>query len=940
MRKIRHKEAETIIRSHNALLKTVRSSVTDTELWQYIINQIADPVHNRPIKKVDENEVDRSKKWNSKTETWVTTQPNTTRGANKYTQSTKKMATTLSPPNGKIKLYEYGLGESVGLIINMEVKTVKIKPKYVFPKTINSDKKPWLKRKKTDINSYADELKEISIENLRKQQNSISDEGRIAETNEILASISAESISGVFATKDQLIYRIAAIGMQQLVMQKLNLSTPIFIHSKEKGFKVYSTKQQTEDIKTAQSLPQQSLIHQYLKFIEVNKLTFDTSISEAITEQPTHKNYLDCVKKQYFSNLGSFVKKLSLFFNAQPKEVEIMAMAKIIMQNKNPMELLQLINKTFNVDKYYSNTIKRLMQDFEVRTIVLAATSQVNSTPEKTASNTTLESILHRFYFNLVRYNQPGENLPLIEHLHAYNNSVRPNCRIKISHDVLRSAGEETVYDKMELTTVEMSALALASILNPKTITAEKTIFSADEVETALQQLDNLVRIARQRYDYRIKHNDSQIHISNWNKGIKDARSLLIDLLPMQHNYMLSSTDKDQILADISSEYAKINTIENLDSCYQQHTNTSLYTQLRHPTWSYVKSLFTQQQKSATAVKIDKIYAAYKHRIITLQKKYLDECEVIFKQMDTLEKLHSAMQEKMNEAECKTSQSTATAVMDLFSKIQTQLELSITQMIEKKQAIYIARCNDTFNIIWTEEELKQAMLKISIDSEFSDSPSTKIKVNALFEERTKIIQQTIAAEQAEYVNRCEDIFNRIDTHANLRQAMSLIQRENEFTASLTVSNQVTGLFNNRMEGFEIVAVVKPASNTPHEEMPVAYAEEVTDNKELKDEKHVQPSTNNNLHFLFQPSAPTMEAMQVDELEKTKESQVNTSKMALKNSKHSTLARKKGHVNSGKYTNAVKQSFTHIDSAFKSLPEVATDDVNDKTTNNKISAMAT
>ena len=55
--------------------------------------------------------------------------------------------------------------------------------------------------------------------------------------------------------------------------------------------------------------------------------------------------------------------------------------------------------------------------------------------------------------------------------------------------------------------------------------------------------------------------------------------------------------------------------------------------------------------------------------------------------MDTPEKLQSAMQEKMNEAECKTSHSTATAVMDLFLRIQTQLELSITQMIEKKQAI-------------------------------------------------------------------------------------------------------------------------------------------------------------------------------------------------------------------------------------------------------------
>jgi hypothetical protein len=616
MKTITHEEVQKIILSHNALVKTVRTSVKDRLLWEYIINQIADPVNNRPLKSVDESLIDRSYKWNSLEQSWEKSAASQKkRGAKKHTRFSKKMACTLAPMNGQIKLYEYGLGESVGLI--MDIGKAKVKPKYIFPKTVNSDRKPWLKRKKSSQNIHTD-LQAISIKELRKLQNISTKENGVARTNEILASISSDSLVGVFATKNQLIYRIASIGMQQLVMQKLNREVPLFIHSPTKGFSVYSLQQQLEDVITAAGLPPQSIIHQYLKFINTSTLLEQLNHNSA-----TISEHL----KQAFEKLVKTCRDFIVpYFHTATPESKTIVMQESQKKINNPKKFLELINNEFKLFKYYSRDIATLLQNNNITDVVLTALNYKST--NKIGVGLELEDALRHLYFNLLRYDTSRRNVPLIEHLHAFVNTQSDNyCPIYINRDVMRSEGEETYYVNTVQARVDISGLAIASLSNPEILTTIHTLYSTNDIEHDLRQLDYFLKIDQPYYDYSFQYDRSIINLNYYSNHIMKARARLILLLPENHNYLLSSKDKSQILQKKEAQFSTMRSIENIEDYYKKITHSSLYTQQRNKRYDSFISFFTnQRRKSATAGKIDHLYTKYLQKIKSKQSIFLQQC--------------------------------------------------------------------------------------------------------------------------------------------------------------------------------------------------------------------------------------------------------------------------------------------------------------------------
>lgn len=253
--------ALSVVASLNGLAKSVRSSNNDFRCWLYLLHQISFPSHYRPVKSLDAG-VDRGRYFNPETQTWHTRNlEGRIRGASKNTLFTKKLSTTLLARDGYTRLFRHGIGESVGILFDRN--DCRIKGKYIFSESMNTDERPWLKHRDLAEDKHR-LLKSTPLSTLQKQIDEQRSQGLIPEANEILAGLNRKAMIGIYATKDTLRDRVAALAMQGFVFHLLNKELPLFIITPEQGIEIYDKEQQKLDIETASNQPSLHAAKEYL----------------------------------------------------------------------------------------------------------------------------------------------------------------------------------------------------------------------------------------------------------------------------------------------------------------------------------------------------------------------------------------------------------------------------------------------------------------------------------------------------------------------------------------------------------------------------------------------------------------------------------------------------------------------------------------------------
>lgn len=260
-------ETLKIIRNSQALVKTVRSSCIDFHCWDHLLDQLADPVSARPVKPINEDEIDRGRIFDPLIKTWSSRNlDRKVRGAKKQTTYTKKMSASFLPPHGNMQLFEHGIGEDVALIFDST--KCELKDKYIFLEGINSNTKPWLKRKElSETQQPAHAIKPIPLEQLKISYPKLKE---IKPFNEILARFSQESLIGILAVQNSLLHRIVALAMHDYIYKKLNLDLPIFfIRDNPFGTDIerYTQSGQADDIRAAQYFNEREPVNQYFKML-------------------------------------------------------------------------------------------------------------------------------------------------------------------------------------------------------------------------------------------------------------------------------------------------------------------------------------------------------------------------------------------------------------------------------------------------------------------------------------------------------------------------------------------------------------------------------------------------------------------------------------------------------------------------------------------------
>ena len=212
--------ARQIIKNLNGLAKTICSPLDDNQSWDLFFENlkknsaaISDEKKSEPI------------------------------------DDDKLTATTLLPSNGKIKLFKPRLPEwqvMVGVLFDMDA--CERPEQYVF--STNAASKDWFNVPGKKIPDNVLKTR-VSLEELQTILRKSEERGVILENNELLVKVSPESLSAVFATKDELFDRLNALDKQILIKQELGLNLPILIITPEAGVSVYTKDRQKRDIQEA-----------------------------------------------------------------------------------------------------------------------------------------------------------------------------------------------------------------------------------------------------------------------------------------------------------------------------------------------------------------------------------------------------------------------------------------------------------------------------------------------------------------------------------------------------------------------------------------------------------------------------------------------------------------------------------------------------------------
>ena len=241
-----------LIQREAAVVKTFNSLffVKEPRAWPFLINQLADPNHNRPIPQLGPSQqAVRAKYWNPRTGVSTNPRPlNPKRGQPKKPGDrgygfTKKTAVTLIPRNGKIHLFRADREHQLGLMFNLNHCYLKDE-KYIWTANASSDSRYWLGsdwihcRRSVGLQGLKDSLR-------TKESNFVG-----PEHNEMLIGLSAQALSSIVVTRPELLAtRLNALRFQSYVQWKLHKKLPIVCIAQSHSPWIYDAQQQLADIR-------------------------------------------------------------------------------------------------------------------------------------------------------------------------------------------------------------------------------------------------------------------------------------------------------------------------------------------------------------------------------------------------------------------------------------------------------------------------------------------------------------------------------------------------------------------------------------------------------------------------------------------------------------------------------------------------------------------
>ena len=232
-------KALKLIRRCQAAVKMMRLSNDDKNI-SYVVDQLCNPKKKRPIKTLDPGS-ERNSFWNPRTGSWHLRDIQGLRGRNKDTPYTKKMAVSLLPPHGKIKLF-FEKGTSIGFVFDLSKCHLK-NEKYVWYRNANSNSKWWIK----GAVSAPRLIPSVPLEQLQKQLSEFAASNRVPEHNELLIGLTSQALEAILIDGDSLVLRLYAIKIRYYCKQALGVDLPILRISTTDKPMPYSVIEQYKD---------------------------------------------------------------------------------------------------------------------------------------------------------------------------------------------------------------------------------------------------------------------------------------------------------------------------------------------------------------------------------------------------------------------------------------------------------------------------------------------------------------------------------------------------------------------------------------------------------------------------------------------------------------------------------------------------------------------
>lgn len=578
-----------VIKENHGAIKTVPSPLSMNAAWLKILPQLADPKHNRPVKKIDENEIDRSRAYHPKLNIWETKIIKDKRGSPKETIFTKKTDVTLIPTDGKIHLFTPILPkyqDTVAMLFDLRQCDLK-NEKYIFPTNANNNKKWWLKRKKLSEDKH-EIMQGISLKQLKNTLAKARKNNIILKHNDILAGLSKASLVGIVATKNELFARLNALTKQNLVKKKLKKQVPLLIITPKDGVIIYTKQQQLRDL---QNVLRGNKNDPLRKMIE-NEVDQDL-LAEALHTLPRNQHFLAS------ESIPEFIKEKVLdYFDF----VELAKYAHGITPNAQNSQapknlLLEKFHTLREID--FKNLINELKVNGKIRPLTKELLQALISTEIYTFSQ--IERAIIHFCFS----NPKEANEVLSDYLtETFLNSSFIKTFIMCGAVINLNRYEKTIvsieseegpwgqYRAGVRICVKWSGLISAILCGDDELTKLILNQYSSRLTEIIHSLNELVKHASS-YPDECKYSLQKV---------TKAKTILSRQLKSHPDYLntyqnknqLSYEDKRIIEKELLTEIQQLSSKQEVRAFYSQNYN-SLYFQARHPCYdSIIQKRFTQ----------------------------------------------------------------------------------------------------------------------------------------------------------------------------------------------------------------------------------------------------------------------------------------------------------------------------------------------------------
>jgi hypothetical protein len=279
-----------LISDHNALIKVISAPLDTDSMSDYkhslnfLLTQLLDPANQRPYKRLDAR-IDRRNFHDPRDGVVRRREVNTVRGAPKPLgwQYTKKEATALLPPSGKMHFWQ--VKGKLPIVLIFDVNDCWLKNgKYIFSHNSSTNLRWWLAPNSSNF------VRATTLDAIRRSQNADYAKGITPSHPEILAGLTSnlrglgvldENNTSSRSLKDGL----NLIRVKYLIKHTLKVDLPLIVLGSKHQAWVYSPIEQLEDIFSALDCPENSYNRQLVNEIphlEAVKMKLWNSITHEI----------------------------------------------------------------------------------------------------------------------------------------------------------------------------------------------------------------------------------------------------------------------------------------------------------------------------------------------------------------------------------------------------------------------------------------------------------------------------------------------------------------------------------------------------------------------------------------------------------------------------------------------------------------------------------